>query len=171
MTERAVDRTPRPLARGILDAAALRRALREHPAWKIEGQQLVRELRFKDFERAFACVSRLARDARDVHRHPDICLEGGNRVRVLIANPHHAGFTVAELRLVEKVDAVLQQSGLAASRCSWPRARRSACDEHATRHPVQRGRDRCADTSSASSSSVDDDVRTGSSAVEGGGWR
>lgn len=42
----------------------------------------------------------------DFGRQPDICLHDSNRVRVTVANPHRAGVTVAELRLVEKVDAV-----------------------------------------------------------------
>lgn len=127
---RAFERDVAPVRRGILTAAELRRALREHPEWKIDGQQLVRELRFKDFERAFACVRRLAAEARDFQRHSDICLQDGNRVRVSIANPNHAGFTVGELRLAERVDAVLSEP---------PSARN---DEQATRRrPGQRGRD------------------------------
>lgn len=93
---------PRP---GILSASDLRRALREHPAWRQTGQRLVRELRFKDFGQAVGFVERLASEAEDFGRHPDICILDGNRVRVSVANPHHAGVTVAELRVIDKVDA------------------------------------------------------------------
>jgi len=96
----------RPRA-GIIHPSELRRSLGWHPEWRIDGQRLVRDLRFADFDRAFACVSRLAADAQDFGRHPDLCILDGNRVRVAIGNPHHVGFTVADLRLVEKVDAAL----------------------------------------------------------------
>jgi pterin-4a-carbinolamine dehydratase len=36
-----------------------------------------------------------------------MCLLRFNRVRLTITNPHHAGITLAELRLAEKVDAVI----------------------------------------------------------------
>jgi hypothetical protein len=48
---------PRP---GILQPSDLRRALREHPAWQLHGQRLIRELRFTDFAEAFGFVEQLA---------------------------------------------------------------------------------------------------------------
>jgi hypothetical protein len=54
-------------------------------------------------------------------RRPDICIFGFNRVRLTVANPHHAGLTEAELRLARKVDAVLTEPSFAqsASCGSW----------------------------------------------------
>jgi pterin-4a-carbinolamine dehydratase len=75
--------------------------------WRRVGQSLLRELSFRDFGQAFACLERLAREAVDYSRRPDMCIFGFNRVRLTIANPHHAGITEAELRLARKVDAVL----------------------------------------------------------------
>jgi pterin-4a-carbinolamine dehydratase len=75
------------------------------------GQSLVRELSFRDFAQAFAFLERLARDAVDYSRRPDMCIFGFNRVRLTIANPHHSGLTEAELRLARKVDAILTGTG------------------------------------------------------------
>lgn len=94
---------------GILSPSQLQRALRGHPAWRLSGQRLVRELRFKDFAEAFGFVEQLASEVEDFGRHPDICLLDGNRVRVTVTNPHHAGVTVAELRLVSKVDVAAER--------------------------------------------------------------
>lgn len=77
------------------------------PGWRRVGQSLVRELSFRDFDQAFAFVQHVADQAVDYLRRPDICIFDFNRVRLTIANPHHAGLTEAELRLARKVDAIM----------------------------------------------------------------
>jgi pterin-4a-carbinolamine dehydratase len=77
------------------------------PGWRRAGLSLVRELSFRDFEEAFAFATRVANEAVDYLRRPDICVFGFNRVRLTIANPRHAGLTEAEWRLARKVDAIL----------------------------------------------------------------
>jgi 4a-hydroxytetrahydrobiopterin dehydratase len=77
------------------------------PGWRRISKSLVRELSFRDFDEAFAFVERIANEAVDYLRRPDICIFDFNRVRLTIANPHRAGLTEAELRLARKVDAVL----------------------------------------------------------------
>ena len=79
------------------------------------GQSLVRELILRDFDEAIAFVDRVAVAAEDHLRRPDICLLDFSRVRLTITNPHHSELTQAELRLAEKVNAIIP----------WPRARRS----------------------------------------------
>ena len=37
-----------------------------------------------------------------------MCISEFNRVRIIVANPHHAGITEAERRLAAKVDAVVR---------------------------------------------------------------
>lgn len=84
-------------------------ATRRQPAaagWRLVGQRLVRELSFRDFEQALAFVERVA-TAEDYLRRPDMCILDFNRVRLQIANPNHAGVTEAELRLADKVNAVI----------------------------------------------------------------
>jgi pterin-4a-carbinolamine dehydratase len=68
---------------------------------------LERELRFKDFNEARRFIERVAERAVDYGRRPDMAIHDSNRVRLVIANPHHAGFTLAEERLTAKVERVI----------------------------------------------------------------
>jgi len=78
--------------------------------WRRSGSTLVREVSFRDFDAAIALVEELGSAAEDHFRRPDMCIVDFNRVRLRIANPHHAGITEAEMRLKRKVDAVLDAS-------------------------------------------------------------
>jgi 4a-hydroxytetrahydrobiopterin dehydratase len=75
--------------------------------WREEGAALVRELSFRDFETAMRFMERIAQAAVDYERRPDMCVSEFNRVRLTIANLHHAPLTQAELRLAAKVDAIV----------------------------------------------------------------
>lgn len=75
--------------------------------WLRKGESLVREFEFRDFSDAIAFLERVAFAAEDHLRRPDMCILRFNRLRLTITNPHHAGITAAELRLAEKVDAVV----------------------------------------------------------------
>jgi 4a-hydroxytetrahydrobiopterin dehydratase len=76
-------------------------------AWERRGDGLVREVTFRDFPEAMRFVERVAEAAVDYHRRPDMCISEFNRVRLTIANRHHAGITRAEQRLASKVDDIL----------------------------------------------------------------
>jgi 4a-hydroxytetrahydrobiopterin dehydratase len=78
-----------------------------HPGWRRAGDSLVRELSFRDFDEAMAFVDRVAACAEDHLRRPDMCILDFNRVRLTISNPHHSGITLAEVRLAERVNAVI----------------------------------------------------------------
>jgi 4a-hydroxytetrahydrobiopterin dehydratase len=82
--------------------------------WRREGEALVRDLTFRDFESALRFVERVAQAAVDHQRRPDMCIHDYNRVRLTIANPHHAPLTLAEHRLAAKVDAVVEEPRLEA---------------------------------------------------------
>jgi 4a-hydroxytetrahydrobiopterin dehydratase len=84
-------------------------ALATLPGWRREGDALVRDLKFRDFDEAMRFAERVAGCAVDYGRRPDICISEFNHVRLSIANLHHAGFTHAELRLLEKVSAFVGQ--------------------------------------------------------------
>jgi pterin-4a-carbinolamine dehydratase len=78
-----------------------------HEGWKVSGDRLVRELSMRDFDEAMRMAERIAEAAEDHFRRPDMCITDFNRLRIIVANPHHAGITEAERRLAAKVDAVL----------------------------------------------------------------
>jgi 4a-hydroxytetrahydrobiopterin dehydratase len=79
----------------------------QHTGWRRRGESLVRELDFRDFSDAIAFVERVAATVEDHLRRPDMCIVSYSRVRLSIANPHHAGLTAAEIRLAEKVNALI----------------------------------------------------------------
>jgi 4a-hydroxytetrahydrobiopterin dehydratase len=87
--------------------ALAERRLPGHPGWRRSGQALTRELAFRDFDAAMAFVEQVAKAAEDHMRRPDMCILDFNRVRLTVANPRHAGITPAELRLVAKVDELI----------------------------------------------------------------
>jgi pterin-4a-carbinolamine dehydratase len=77
------------------------------PGWQLRDGALMRELRMRDFDEAMRVLERVASCAIDYGRRPDMCISEFNHVRLSISNPHHAGFTAAELRLAAKVSATL----------------------------------------------------------------
>jgi 4a-hydroxytetrahydrobiopterin dehydratase len=77
--------------------------------WHRDGQSLVRELEFRDFSDAVSFLECVAAAAQDHLRRPDMCILRYNRVRLTITNPHHAGLTLAEMRLASKVNAVIDE--------------------------------------------------------------
>jgi pterin-4a-carbinolamine dehydratase len=91
----------------------LRSALVKERGWELRDGALVRELMMRDFEHALRLLEDLARCAIDFGRRPDMCISEFNHVRLSISNPHHAGFTAAELRLAAKVNAILDDHGVA----------------------------------------------------------
>jgi pterin-4a-carbinolamine dehydratase len=92
-----------------LSDAEVDRALAAHRGWRRLGPALVRELTLRDFDEAMRFLERVAEAAVDYGRRPDMCISEYNRVRLTVANPHHAGFTLAEMRLLEKVNAILDE--------------------------------------------------------------
>jgi pterin-4a-carbinolamine dehydratase len=76
--------------------------------WRPHGQALRRELGFKDFDEALGFVQVLAKEAVDWFRRPDVCIASGH-VMLTVENRHHAGFTKAEMRLIDKTTKVIEQ--------------------------------------------------------------
>ncbi len=93
----------------VLTDDELDAAIAAQPGWRRRGETLERELDFRDFEEALQFVDRVGQATVDYQRRPDMCISEFNRVRLTIANPHHAGFTRAEARLMEKVSAIVDE--------------------------------------------------------------
>jgi pterin-4a-carbinolamine dehydratase len=77
--------------------------------WRRHGNALVREIGLRDFQEAMSFMQRVADGAVDYERRPDMCVSEYNRVRLTIANLHHAPPTQAERRLAAKVDAIVDE--------------------------------------------------------------
>jgi pterin-4a-carbinolamine dehydratase len=75
--------------------------------WRLQRDALVRDLEFRDFDEAIAFAQVLGREAIDWLRRPDMLIRS-HHLRLSVVNLHHAGLTKAELRLVSKATAVIE---------------------------------------------------------------
>jgi 4a-hydroxytetrahydrobiopterin dehydratase len=74
--------------------------------WRREGDEIVREWKFKDFGEAMSFVNRVAEAADEANHHPDILLHGWNKVRLSLTNHSAGGLTAADFEMAGKFDAV-----------------------------------------------------------------
>jgi 4a-hydroxytetrahydrobiopterin dehydratase len=72
--------------------------------WTREGEEIVREWKFKDFAEAIAFVNRVAEAAEEANHHPDILLHGWNNVRLSLTNHSAGGLTEADFTMAKKFD-------------------------------------------------------------------
>jgi len=80
--------------------------------WRREGSACVREFRFRDFDEALGFVEAIGRVAEDHLRRPDMCILDFNHVRLTVASRRDDGIiTLAEVHLMQRVDAVVEQLG------------------------------------------------------------
>jgi 4a-hydroxytetrahydrobiopterin dehydratase len=93
---------------GILTAAEVGRALESRPGWQWKTDGLVRELQFRDFAAARGFAEQLADVATYYGHRPDIAIRDG-RVVLSLVNHNHAGVTVADLALADRIDRAIEQ--------------------------------------------------------------
>jgi molybdenum cofactor synthesis domain-containing protein len=91
------------------------------PAWRLEGDALCREYRFVDFAAALAFVNRVGEVAETQRHHPDIHLQGWNRIRLDISTHAIGGLSRNDFILAGHLDAL-----------EMPAACRSAPEGHRT---------------------------------------
>jgi 4a-hydroxytetrahydrobiopterin dehydratase len=74
--------------------------------WRREGDAIVREWRLHDFSHAMAFVNRVADAAEAANHHPDIHIEGWNRVRLELSTHSEGGLTQSDLDMAARIDAL-----------------------------------------------------------------
>ena len=72
--------------------------------WERDGDQIARDLKFKDFEEAMGFVNRVAEVAEELNHHPDILVHGWNRVRLTASTHSEGGLTDNDFTLAGRVD-------------------------------------------------------------------
>lgn len=82
------------------------RAARELPAWRLDGEEIVRELRFADFAGALAAAVRIGMLAEGADHHPELRVSWG-RLEVRLTTHSSGGLTAKDLDLAGKIDRVL----------------------------------------------------------------
>jgi 4a-hydroxytetrahydrobiopterin dehydratase len=86
-----------------LDEDALQEAVAGLPEWKLEAGELVRELKFQDFQQAMEFVNRVAEAAEAAGHHPDIDIRY-NRVRLALVTHDSGGITHSDVEMAAKLD-------------------------------------------------------------------
>jgi 4a-hydroxytetrahydrobiopterin dehydratase len=74
--------------------------------WQRDGDEIVREWKFKDFGEAMGFVNRVAVKAEEANHHPDILLHGWNKVRLSLTNHSAGGLTEPDFEMAAKLDAL-----------------------------------------------------------------
>jgi 4a-hydroxytetrahydrobiopterin dehydratase len=74
--------------------------------WRREGDEIVRDWRFANFERAMVFVNLVADAAEAANHHPDILIHGWNRVRLSLTTHAQGGLTASDFALAEQIDAL-----------------------------------------------------------------
>jgi 4a-hydroxytetrahydrobiopterin dehydratase len=74
--------------------------------WTREGNEIVRNWKFKDFAEAIAFVNRVAEAAEEANHHPDILVHGWNKVRLSLTNHSAGGLTEADFEMAGKFDTL-----------------------------------------------------------------
>jgi pterin-4a-carbinolamine dehydratase len=96
---------------GILAPAEVRRALASRPGWRVRADGLAREVRCRDFACARSLGDRLANEVSYYGRHPELAIHDDGRLVVSLVDSNHAGVTIADLRLADDADRVIEQHG------------------------------------------------------------
>ncbi len=72
--------------------------------WQREGEEIVREWRFENFQQAMEFVNRVAEAAEEAGHHPDILVHGWNRVRLALTNHSAGGLTAVDFEVAQRLE-------------------------------------------------------------------
>lgn len=75
--------------------------------WRLEGAEIVKDLRFDDFAAAVAFVNRVAEVAETYNHHPDILIHGWNKVKLSLTNHAAGGLTEIDFDMAARFDALV----------------------------------------------------------------
>ena len=89
-----------------LDTAAIEKSLAATPAWKVEGDSIVRVVEAKSFRSAQALVNRICDLAEGAEHHPDLTWSY-RRLSIALTTHDAGGLTALDFRLAQLIDALL----------------------------------------------------------------
>jgi 4a-hydroxytetrahydrobiopterin dehydratase len=78
----------------------------EGTEWERDGDAIVRNHEFENFEQAVAFVNRVAEAAEEANHHPDILVHSWNKVRLTLSTHSVGGLTQADLDMAGTLDGV-----------------------------------------------------------------
>ena len=91
-----------------LDPETIKRRLTKLGGWKLEGNSLVRELEFDDFDEAISFIVKLAPIANKLDHHPDI-YNSYNKVRLSLTTHDEGGVTEKDFELATQINLLLRE--------------------------------------------------------------
>lgn len=90
----------------LLDTATIRTALADLDGWELDGDAIVRELRFDGFRAAIAFINRVADLADAADHHPELT-NVYSRVAIRLSTHDAGGVTAKDLDLARAIDGVV----------------------------------------------------------------
>lgn len=90
----------------LFDNKEIKEALKDLPAWEVEGKNIERVFEFEDFAQSIDFVNGVAELAEDAEHHPDIDVRY-NKVRVVLSTHSKGGLTDLDFDLAEKIDTLV----------------------------------------------------------------
>ena len=91
-----------------LDDTAIATALASLPGWRRDGDTLVKTYRRRDWLDAIALLNVIAAEAQRRDHHPDVCIEGYNRLTIRLTSHDSGGITQRDVHLATWIDAAAQ---------------------------------------------------------------
>lgn len=87
-----------------LDDGAVAAALEQLPQWSRDGDALVRTYRRRDWLEAIALLDAIAAEAQRRDHHPDVCIEGYNRLTVRLTTHSEGGISRRDVNLATWIE-------------------------------------------------------------------
>ena len=82
-------------------------ALQEIRGWTQQGDQIVKEIKCKDFQEALALLNAAARKAEEADHHPDMLLHSWNRLKFFVSTHSAGGITENDVALAREIDQLV----------------------------------------------------------------
>ncbi len=79
--------------------------------WRIDGTEIVRDLKFEDFAATIIFLNRVAELAQEYDHHPDMLVHGWNKLKLSLTNHAAGGLTEIDFDMAARFDALLGEPG------------------------------------------------------------
>ena len=74
--------------------------------WKLIGNAIEKNYKFRDFKNAVGFINKVAEVAETANHHPDILLWNWNNVRLTLTTHTASGLTEKDFELASKIDQI-----------------------------------------------------------------
>jgi 4a-hydroxytetrahydrobiopterin dehydratase len=89
----------------LLSKNEIQHALASLKGWKLEGEEIVKQVELKDFVHAMGFVNSVALLAEKANHHPDIDIRW-NKVKLVLSTHTVGGLTEKDFNLAKQIDGL-----------------------------------------------------------------